>query len=76
MQADDAVHLGRQAFIVGRDECRAPLATDQLQEFGENRLGRRLLGYRCTNKQCPTNAEAAKKNGKGGPAKEELAEAA
>lgn len=26
--------------------------------MGENRMGRRLLGYRCTNRECPTNAAA------------------
>lgn len=43
--------------------------------MGENRMGRRLLGLRCTNKQCPTNAN--QKNGKPAEAnEEELAEAA
>jgi len=42
-------------------ECGYPL--------GENRLGRRLLGLKCTNKACPTNAEKGKKG-------EPLAEAA
>lgn len=42
-------------------ECGYPL--------GENRMGRRLLGMKCTNKACVTNAEAPKKE-------EALAEAA
>jgi ssDNA-binding Zn-finger/Zn-ribbon topoisomerase 1 len=34
-------------------ECGYPL--------GENRLGRRLLGLKCTNKACKTNAEKPEK---------------
>ena len=39
MKADDAVHLGGEAFIVGGDEGGAAFAAHQREEFGENLVG-------------------------------------
>ena len=39
MQADHAVHLGREALVVGRDQRGAALAADQVEEFGEDDVG-------------------------------------
>ena len=39
MQADDAIHLLRQPFIMGGDQRRRPFAADETQEFREHDIG-------------------------------------
>ena len=39
MEPQDAVHLGGDALVVGRDQRRAAFAADEIQEFGEDDVG-------------------------------------
>ena len=43
VEADDAVHLGRDAFIMSGDQRRASLAPDEVEELGEDDVRRGLV---------------------------------
>ena len=43
VQPHDAVHLGREPLVVGRDQRRAALAAHQVEELGEDGVGGMLV---------------------------------
>ena len=43
VEADDAVHLGRDAFIMSGDQRRASLTPDEVEELGEDDVRRGLV---------------------------------
>ena len=47
MEADHAVHLGRDALVVRRDERCAALAAHEVEEFAEDDVGGGLVEVAC-----------------------------
>ena len=43
MQANDAIHLGCEPLVMGGDQRRASFATYEIEEFGEDLVGRGLV---------------------------------
>ena len=43
MQADDLVHLGREALVVCSDQCGAAFVSNQCQELAQHAVGSGLV---------------------------------